>query len=100
MSKLKTLVEIGRKTFGHDACAINRHNERKYRDQAGNLYVLSRTLDGCPPFFEAYGPYKPEHQGVLPRFRVMNKEYWGDGWAWSVAIKAFCRELHATIRKE
>ena len=94
---MKTLIEIRRETYGHDDRAINKHSERTYRDAKGDRYVLSRTLDGCPPFFEAYGPYRPDHQGVLPRLRVMGQEYWGDGWTWPAAIKAFCRELRATI---
>lgn len=55
------LVEIGRQTYGHDGRAINRHAERKYRDENGRLYLLSRCLDGCPPFFEAY---RAVHSGV------------------------------------
>jgi hypothetical protein len=94
---MKKLTEIGRETYGNDKRAINKHSERTYRDGDGNLYVLSRTLDGCPPFFEAYGPYRQEHQGALPRLRVMGKEYWGNGWTWPAAMKAFCRELCATI---
>ncbi|MDD4872905.1 MAG: hypothetical protein PHR77_20315 [Kiritimatiellae bacterium] len=93
---MRTLVEIGRETYGHDDRAINKHSERKYRDADGNFYVLSRTLDGCPPFFEAYGPYRPEHQGALPRLRVMRQECWGDGWTWQKAVRVFCRELNAT----
>ena len=96
---MKTLTEIGREVYGHDGRAINRHSERKYRDGDGNLYILSRTLDGCPPFFEAYGPYREDHQGTLPQLRVGGQEYWGDGWTWRTAIKAFCRELSATIRR-
>jgi len=94
---VKILTEISRETYGHDDRAINKHSERKYRDAYGNLYVLSRTLDGCPPFFEAYGPCRPEYQGALPRLRVMGQEYWGDGWTWQAAVKGFCRELRATI---
>ena len=97
---MKLLTEVGRETYGNDHRAINRHSERTYRDQHGDLYVLSRTLDGCPPFFEAYGPYRPEHQGVLPRLHVMGQEYWGDGWTWPAALKAFCQELYAIIRTE
>lgn len=79
---MKSLVEIGRETYGYDRRAINKHSEQKYRDADGYLYVLSRTLDGCPPFFEAYGPFAETHQGVLPRLRVAGKEYWGNGWTW------------------
>jgi len=94
-----TLTEIGRETYGHDERAINRHSERQFCDQQGRLYVLSRTLDGCPPFFEAYGPYPAEYQGILPRLRVNGEEYWGDGWTWEQAEAAFCRELNARIRR-
>ena len=94
---MKLLTEISRKTYGHDATAINKHSERRYRDENGQLYVLSCTLDGIPPFFEAYGPFEPTHTGVLPRLKVNNQEYWGDGWKWRQAEKAFCRELRAVI---
>lgn len=97
---MKRLTEIKRETYGHDGRAINKHSERTYKDAEGNVYVLSRTLDGCPPFFEAYGPYQADQQGALPRLRVMGKEYWGNGWTWPAAVKAFCRELCATISKE
>ena len=97
---MKTLTEVSREIYGHSARAINRHSERKYRDTDGNLYVLSRTLDGCPPFFEAYGPYRPDHEGCLPQLRVMGQEYWGDGWTWQSAVRAFCKELGAEINKE
>lgn len=97
---MKLLREIHRETYGRDKRGINLHADRTYRDQTGALFVLSRTLDGCPPFFEAYGPYSKDHAGVLPRLRVGGKEYWGDGWTWPAAIKAFCKELYATIRKE
>jgi hypothetical protein len=96
---MRTLREIGRETYGHDARAINRHADRAYEDKAGNRYVLSRTLDGIPPFFEAYGPFKAGHEGVLPRLKVQGKEYWGDGCTWQRALRVFCAELGATITK-
>jgi len=96
---MKVLVEIGRQVYGHDGRAINRHSERTYRDEAGQLFILSRTLDGCPPFFEAYGPYGEDHEGHLPHLKIGGQEYWGDGWTWQHAIKAFCQELNATIRR-
>ena len=91
------LTEIGRDVYGHDERAINLHSERTYRDQDGKLYVLSRTLDGIPPFFEAYGPYREDHCGILPRLRVNGQKHWGDGWSWEKAVTAFCRELDAVI---
>ena len=94
---MKTLKEVKRETYGHDARAINRHSERHYEDKAGNRYILSRTLDGIPPFFEAYGPFREDHEGFLPRLKVLGKEYWGDGWAWCKALRAFCKELNARI---
>lgn len=83
------LVEVRREVYGHDRRAINRHSERVYQAQSGNHYRLSRCLDGCPPFFEAYGPYRQDHCGVLPRLYVNGCEYWGDGWTWNQAEEAF-----------
>ena len=94
---MKTLVEMSREIYGHNGRAINRHSERIYRDARGQRYVLSKTLDGFPPFFEAYGPFKAKHNGVLPRLCVQGKEYWGDGWTWRAAVQAFCQQLRATI---
>lgn len=95
---MKTLTEVSRETYGHDGRAINRHSERMYKDENGKRYVLSRTLDGSPPFFEAYGPFKEDHVGALPHLRVRGEEYWGDGWTWSRAIKAFCVESGAELK--
>ena len=93
------LTEIRRETYGHDSRAINRHSERWYRDSTGRLYVLSRTLDGCPPFFEAYGPFGEDREGLLPRLLVDGQQYWGDGWPWRRAITAFCHTLGAVIAR-
>ena len=97
--KSKTLIEIGRETYGHDERAINRHSERWYRDADGNQYVLSRTLDGCPPFFEAYGPFPENYEGLLPRLRVNGKEYWGGGWSWVRALREFTAEIRGRSSK-
>ena len=88
------LEEISRETYGRDHRAINRHHERRYRASSGRLYILSRTLDGCPPFFEAYGPFADNHVGVLPRLLVDGLEYWGDNWEWKDAYEAFRRAVH------
>jgi hypothetical protein len=96
---MKTLVEIGRKVYGHDATAINRHSERMYRDENNMRYILSKTLDGVPPFYEAYGPYKEDHEGVLPSLPVDGKQYWGDGWTWQRAEQAFCRQVEAVVAR-
>jgi len=92
-----TLAEFSRETYGHDARSINKHAERWYRDENGRFYVLSRTLDGVPPFYEAYGPFKEDHEGLLPRLRVQGDVYFGDDWSWRQAEKALCRELGAII---
>lgn len=97
---MKRLRLIKREVYGHDSRAINRHRERWYEDEAANRYILSRTLDGVPPFFEAYGPYRPDHRGVLPRLKVQGQDYWGSGWTWRQALRAFCLELNATIIRE
>ena len=91
------LIETGRETYGHDARATNKHTDRRYRDENGRCYILSRTLDGIPPFFEAYGPFEEDHEGLLPRLMIANREYWGDGWSWRRAEQALCRELQAVI---
>ncbi len=95
---MKRLTEIEREVYGHDACAINRHSSRKYRDETGRFYLLSRCLDGVPPFFEAYGPYTAEYVGVLPHFKMNGQAYWGDGWGWRRAVQAFLKELGAVLR--
>ena len=87
------LTEINRDTYGHDHRAINKHSDRTYRDQDGNFYMLSKTLDGIPPFYEACGPYGEDHRGTLPRLLVNGREYWGDGWAWPEAFRAFRRAV-------
>lgn len=99
---MKRLTEIERQVYGHDATAINRHSTRKYQDETGAFYLLSRCLDGCPPFFEAYGPYTAEYVGALPQLKVNGQEYWGDGWTWRRAVQAFLREIGAELiaRKE
>lgn len=90
------LEEISREIYGNDDRAINRHSERRYKNEAGEIYVLSRTLDGIPPFFEAYGPFSEDYEGLLPRFRVNNMDYWGDNWSWGQALRAFLNELEKT----
>ena len=93
----KVLTEVRRERYGRDRRAINRHSDRRYRDGGGSLYLLSRTLDGCPPFFEAYGPFAADRQGHLPRLPVGGREYWGDGWSWKRALAAFLGELGAEL---
>lgn len=87
------LIEISRETYGHDHRAINRHQERRYRAPSGKLYVLSRTLDGQPPFFEAYGPFGTDHAGILPRLLVNGQTHWGDGWSWDRAHAEFLQAV-------
>ena len=96
---MKQLTETGREVYGHGPRSINLHSVRYYSDEQDNQYVLSRTLDGCPPFFEAYGPYQADHQGVLPRLKVDGREYWGSDWSWRRAQEAFCRTLNALIKQ-
>ena len=84
------LREVSREVYGGgDGKAINRHSVRTYADEHGNLFTLGQTLSGCPPFFEAYGPFRADHEGRLPRLRVDGKEYWGDGIGWERAEGAF-----------
>lgn len=96
---MRILKEVRRETYGHDSRSINKHADRVYEDQKGKRYMLSRTLDGIPPFFEAYGPFSKMHEGMLPRLKIMGKEYWGDGWSWKRAFKAFCAEVGADLKE-
>lgn len=89
------LTLIDHERYGGDDTAINKHSVKTYQDEAGNLYQLNRTLDGVPPFFEAYGPYKKGFQGILPRLKVAGQDYWGNGISWNKAEKLF----HAALRK-
>jgi len=34
---------------------------------------------------------------VLPRLKVGGLDYWGDGWSWEKAVRAFCRETRAVM---
>ena len=34
------------------------------------------------------------------KFKVLGKEYWGDGWTWNKALRAFCKELNASIVRQ
>ena len=91
------LVEIGRETYGPGERADNRYSERRYRADDGRLYILSRNLDGRPPFFAAYGPFTEDWEEVLPEMSVGGQGYWGDGWSWKQAVAAFCREIGAEV---
>jgi len=91
---MKPLCEISREVYGGgDGRAINRHSVRTYTDESGNLFQLSRTLSGRPPFFEAYGPFRPDHKRLLPRLLVNGKEYWGDGIGWKKAETEFFKAV-------
>lgn len=85
----KSVIEVERETYGQDGRAINKHSERTYITPSGNMYLLSRTLDGISPFFEACGPYPMTFKGLLPRLHIGGKEYWGDGMSWKEAERTF-----------
>jgi hypothetical protein len=83
------LTQIDRDYYGHDERAINKHSVRVYEDEKGQRYNLSRTTDGIPRFFEAYGPYAADFLGFLPRFKVNDRDYWGEGIGWKKAQRIF-----------
>ena len=83
------LMLINDETYGHDAKSINKHRDKTFEDKKGNLYVLSKTLDGCPPFYEAYGPFSSDFQGITPRLLIDGQHYFGDGKSWQWAEKKF-----------
>lgn len=91
---MKPLREISREVYGGgDGRVINRHSVRTYTDERGNRFQLSRTLSGRPPFFEAYGPFRADHKGLLRRLLVNGKEYWGDGIGWKKAEAEFFKAV-------
>lgn len=91
---MKPLREISREVYGGgDGRAINRHSVRTYTDERGNRFQLSRTLSACPPCFEAYGPFRADHRGLLRRLLVNGKEYWGDGIGWKKAEAEFFKAV-------
>lgn len=93
------LMEIHRDTFGgNDGRAINRHSERMYINQNGELFQLDRTLDAYPKFFTLVGPFRVHYVGVLHAFPIeLGKSTWGEGMSWPNAIKTMCHALHATV---
>ena len=83
---------------GTPSTSINHHSERRYEDtQNGELFVLSRTLDAFPPFFEAYGPFKPDFRGTLPSLKVGGQAHWGSGLSWNKAQRMFLDSLGAVL---
>jgi hypothetical protein len=93
------LRQIDWEIYGHDERAINRHSVRTYQDESGNLYELSRTLDGMPPFFEAHGPFSEDYVGVTPRLKVNGEDYWGGDWTWKRAAEAFVNAINERTGK-
>ena len=83
------LTLINDETYGHDVKSINKHRDKTFEDKRGNLYVLSKTLDGCPPFYEAYGPFSSDFQGITPRLLIDGSDYFGDAKSWQWAEKKF-----------
>ena len=84
------LKELYRERYGGgDGKAINRHSERRYQDDQGNLYILSCCNDVFPRIFEAYGPFEETFIGVPPRLLVKGKEFWGHGISWKKAVPIF-----------
>lgn len=84
--------------YGNDKRAINRHRSLKFEDEKGQLFILSKTLDGIPPFYEAYGPFNRDFVGVTPRLKVEGKDYWGSGITWKQAKEKFFQAVQE--RKE
>lgn len=98
---MKELELVSDESYGGgDGRAINRHRSRVYVDKgenAGDHYMLSRTLSGAPMFFEAYGPYPKDFRGFLPRLKVKGVECWGDGLSWKKATAEFLRLIGGEI---
>ena len=87
--------------YGNDKRAINRHHDKKYKDdKTGFIFILSRTTDAKPMFFEAYGPMKEDFDGACPRLKINGKEYWGDGISWKKAYILFEKEVYERLEQK
>ena len=72
-----------RERYGGDKSAINRHSIRVYMYN-GKTYVLDRTTDCNPRFYELY----ERTDGIFSKtIKIFGKRYWGDGISWKHAIK-------------
>jgi len=94
-----------RQTYGGDKRAINRHSERTYKSSRGNKYILSKTLDGSPPFYEVY--YDESHvplgymmSKIMRHIRINGESYWGNGLTWKQAEEIFFAEIKKMEEEE
>lgn len=96
MIELKEL----RDRFGNDGRAINRHSVRYYQwsdpKQHSGFFMIDRTLDGVPPFYELldldHDP-RTDHKPYIPRtIKIDGQRYFGDGLSW--------RDAEIIARKE
>jgi hypothetical protein len=100
---MKNLKEQGRERFGgHDdgktaRKAINAHSERRYADAKGNVFRLCRDLDAEGRPFEAYGPYRESHAGILPAYPMNGERSFGSGNSWETAEKALDAAVGADL---
>jgi hypothetical protein len=76
---------------------MNMREDRVYRDWRGNRYQLTCSLDGKPTFFEAYGPFRSGHQGLVPHLLINGSDWWGFGLNWDDAVREFLRNIDAVL---
>ena len=92
------LYEYDRERFGGDKTAINRHSVRRYVDiETGEEYTLNKTLDACPPCYQAEGPRAHDRKRIFtPSVKGLDA-YWGSGWTWRKAVAHFLQHLGAEV---
>lgn len=86
--ELKELREV---YGGGDGLAINRHSTRVYHWERVGFFVLDRTLDGVPNFYQLtwleHDPRKKCERTYFPKWvDCGGGQYWGGGLSWRAAI--------------
>jgi len=96
------ITEIERDYFGWDERAINKHSIRIYRTPDAMLFQIDRITDAAPRYFEAYGPYFEDFQGVTPKLPVDEKTRarFNAGISWAEAERLFFAAVQKWLEKE
>lgn len=93
-----TEVREERERYGNDATAINKHSVRTYEVEGFGDVRLSRTLDGCPPFFELY--YFKAGAAISTSIPVDGGRYFGDGLTWREAEAKMREAMESGVARE
>lgn len=92
----RRIAEVGRRNFGGDAEAINRHSVRLYIADNSLALRLDKTLDLCPPCYrlEVFPLWLI---GVLPTLKIDGEDFWGEGESWEWAVERMLRALKVAL---